>query len=39
MKQAKVLSPDETKRVLSIIAQDRHADRNRMAFQFSLLAE
>ena len=38
MKQAKVLSQDETKRVLSVIAQDRHADRNRMAFQFSLLA-
>ena len=38
MKQAKVLSQDETKRVLSIIAQDRHADRNRTAFQFSLLA-
>ena len=38
MKQANVLSQDETKRVLSIIAQDRHADRNRMAFQFSLLA-
>nr|CAM76504.1 Integrase [Magnetospirillum gryphiswaldense MSR-1] len=38
MKQAKVLSGEETKRVLSVIAQDRHADRNRMAFQFSLLA-
>ena len=38
MKQAKVLSTDETKRVLAVIAQDRHADRNRMAFQFSLLA-
>ena len=38
MKQAKVLTPDETKRVLSIIAQDRHANRNRMAFMLSLLA-
>ena len=31
MKQAKVLSTDEVKRVLAVIAQDRHADRNRMA--------
>jgi integrase/recombinase XerD len=38
MKQAKVLSTDEVKRILAVIAQDRHADRNRMAFQFSLLA-
>jgi len=38
MKQAKVLTQEETKRVLSIIAQDRHANRNRMAFMLSLLA-
>ena len=38
MKQAKVLTEQETKRVLSVIAQDRHADRNRMAFMLSLLA-
>ena len=38
MKQAKVLTEQETKRVLSIIAQSRHADRNRMAFMFSWLA-
>ena len=28
----------EVKRILSVIAQDRHAARNRMAFMFSLLA-
>lgn len=38
MKQAKVLSDQEVKRVLAVIAQDRHADRNRMAFMFSMLA-
>ena len=38
MKQAKVLTTDETKRVLSIISQDRHQHRNRMAFMLSLLA-
>jgi integrase/recombinase XerD len=38
MKQAKVLSEQEVKRVLSIIAQSRHADRNRMAFMLSYLA-
>jgi len=38
MKQAKVLSDQEAKRVLSVISQSRHADRNRMAFMMSLLA-
>jgi integrase/recombinase XerD len=31
MKQAKVLSEAELKRVLSVIANQRHAARNRMA--------
>lgn len=38
MRQAKVLSEPEVKRVLAVIAQDRHADRNRMAFMLSYLA-
>jgi len=38
MKQAKVLSDLEIKRVLAVITQGRHADRNRMAFMFSMLA-
>lgn len=38
MKQAKVLTDQEVKRVLAVIAQGRHADRNRMAFMLSMLA-
>lgn len=38
MKQAKVLSDQEVKRVLAVIAQGRHADRNRLAFMLSMLA-
>jgi integrase/recombinase XerD len=38
MKQAKTLSEAEIKRVLSVIAQTRHANRNRIAFMLSYLA-
>lgn len=39
MRQAKVLTEPEVKRVLAVIAsQDHHSDRNRMAFMMSLLA-
>lgn len=38
MKRAKVLSDQEVKRVLAVIAQGRHADRNRMVFMLSMLA-
>lgn len=38
MKQAKVLTDQEVKRVLAVITQRRHADRNRMAFMLSYLA-
>ena len=38
MKQAKVLNDQEVKRVLAVIGQSRHADRNRMAFMVSMLA-
>ena len=37
MKQAKVLTQEEIKRVMATIAQSRHADRNRLVFQLSLL--
>ena len=35
---AKVLSDAEIKRVLAVIAQRRHATRDRLIFQFTLLA-
>jgi integrase/recombinase XerD len=38
MKQAKVLSDQELKRVLSVIAQQRHAARNRVALMLSFYA-
>jgi integrase/recombinase XerD len=38
MKQAKVLSDQEVKRVLAVIGQERHPERNRMAFMLSYLA-
>ena len=38
MKQAKVLTTEEIKRVMATIAQSRHSDRNRLVFQLSLLA-
>ena len=37
MKQTKVLTAEEIKRVMATIAQSRHADRNRLVFQLSLL--
>jgi len=36
-KQAKVLTDSDVKRVLAVIAQDRHAARNRAVFMLSLL--
>ncbi len=36
-KQAKVLTDSDVKRVLAMIAQDRHAARNRAVFMLSLL--
>lgn len=38
MKQAKVLSKEELKRVLAVIAHGRHAERNRMALMLSYYA-
>jgi integrase/recombinase XerD len=38
VKQAKVLNDAEFKRVTAVVAQARHADRNRMAVMFSFLA-
>ena len=38
MGQAKVLTEQEIKRVLAVIAAKRHADRNRIAVMLSLLA-
>ncbi|MEQ9444426.1 MAG: site-specific integrase [Rhodospirillaceae bacterium] len=38
MKQAKVLSKEELKRVLAVIAHGRHAARNRMALMLSYYA-
>ena len=37
-KQAKVLSESDAKRMLAVIAQNRHAERNRAVFMLSLLA-
>ena len=37
MKQAKVLTTEEIKRVMATIASGRHQDRNRLVFQLSLL--
>lgn len=37
-KQAKVLNEIDAKRVLAVITQDRHAERNRAVFMLSLLA-
>ncbi len=38
MKQAKVLTVAERKRLLAVIANDRHSERNRLAVMFSFLA-
>ena len=38
MKQAKVLTAAEMKRMLAVIASRRHAERNRLAVMFSHLA-
>jgi|ETNmetMinimDraft_20_1059909.scaffolds.fasta_scaffold220965_1 integrase/recombinase XerD len=38
MKQAKVLTDVERKRLLSVIASDKHAARNRLAVMLSFLA-
>ena len=38
MKQAKVLTVAERKRLLAIIANDRHSERNRLAVMLSFLA-
>ncbi len=38
MKQAKVLTEAERKRLLAIIANDRHSERNRLAVMLSFLA-
>lgn len=38
MGQAKVLTEQEIKRVLAVIAAKRHSDRNRIAVMLSLLA-
>ena len=38
MKQARVLTATEMKRLLAVIANGRHADRNRLAVMFSFLA-
>ena len=38
MKQAKVLTDAERKRLLAVIANDRHSERNRLAVMLSFLA-
>jgi integrase len=38
MRQARVLTEPEFKRLLAIVAQAKHADRNRLAFMLSHLA-
>ena len=38
MKQAKVLTEAERKRLLAVIANERHAERNRLAIMLSFLA-
>ncbi len=38
MKQAKVFSKVERKRLLAVIANDRHSERNRLAVILSFLA-
>ncbi len=38
MKQAKVLTVAERKRLLTVIANDRHSERNRLAVMLSFLA-
>ena len=38
MKQAKVLTDAELKRLLAVIANDRHSERNRIALMLSHLA-
>lgn len=38
LKQAKVLTEPEFKRVIAVVTQGRHAERNRMAFMLSFLA-
>ena len=38
MKQAKVLTVAERKRLLVVIANDRHSERNRLAVMLSFLA-
>lgn len=38
MKQAKVLTDAELKRVIAVVMQSRHAERNRMAVMLSFLA-
>ena len=37
-KQAKVLTDADVKRILAVVAQDRHAARNRCVFMLSILA-
>ena len=38
MKQAKVLTEAEMKRLLAVVANDRHGERNRLAVMLSFLA-
>jgi len=38
MRQARVLTEPELKRLLAVVAQSRHAERNRLAFMLSHLA-
>ncbi len=38
MKQAKVLTVVERRRLLAVIANDRHSERNRLAVMLSFLA-
>lgn len=38
MRQARVLTESELKRLLAVVAQSRHAERNRLAFMLSHLA-
>ena len=38
MKQAKVLTEAERKRLRAVIANDRHGERNRLAVMLSILA-
>ncbi len=38
MKQAKVLTEAEMKRLLAVIANDKHSERNRLAVMLSHLA-